>query len=159
MKTTLHHLRERRELHRASTCAMWWFTASTRAETLRLRCSPGWLDAGYGGAALQQNLLEQHSRAAIDTIDDIRVAMSHMVKTKEQSWITYAQSLEAAAKGHNVGAKYLITCLPADCPCNTRGRVAIGTPSMSAKPASSCNSFSSRMVSGLAALTAAPSRR
>ncbi|RHY01119.1 hypothetical protein DYB36_013968 [Aphanomyces astaci] len=65
-----------------------------------------WASSGYGGKALR----DQYSRTAIETIDDIRVAMSHIVKRKDQTWVTYGQAIEAAKKGHNVGHQFLVAC-------------------------------------------------
>ncbi|RHY80621.1 hypothetical protein DYB35_008639 [Aphanomyces astaci] len=73
-------------------------------------CSPSWTDADYWGTALKQHLMDQYSRTTVETIDDIRVAMSRLVKTKDQTWSAYGQAIEAAKKGHDVGHKFLVTC-------------------------------------------------
>jgi hypothetical protein len=89
-------------------------------------CSPGWELDDYTATALKRHLLEQYSNAALESIHDVRVALSHMVKLKEQTWAEYGQSLTTAQNGYNVGQEFLVTCFERGLPreyawaCNSR---------------------------------------
>ncbi|RHY12444.1 hypothetical protein DYB36_009515 [Aphanomyces astaci] len=88
--------------------------------------SPGWSTTDFYATALKRHLVEEYSRTDLESINDVRVAMSSVVKQKSQTWSDYANFIVAAQHGYALEADFLVTCFEKGLPlqyaeaCNMR---------------------------------------
>ncbi|RHY91803.1 hypothetical protein DYB35_011394, partial [Aphanomyces astaci] len=88
--------------------------------------SPGWSTTDFYATALKRHLMEEYSRTDLESINDVRVAMSSVVKQKSQTWSDYANFIVAAQHGYALEADFLVTCFEKGLPlqyaeaCNMR---------------------------------------